>query len=349
MFIDADTHVDECEDTWASCPEELAPTTISFTPDQVPVWMRPRGGAASQHTRFWFIDGKLHSRRIRSDELTGTNAETRELRDVGERISDMAALDVDVQVIFPTLFLTELTQRTDVDIALCTSYNNWLADRCKASGGKLQWVAILPLGSIADAVAEIRRVSALGACGIFKRGVEWNRAASDSYFFPVYAEAERLNLSVCFHSSLPWTPTDPTFSRYRTPYTLGFTGMSVLAAFYALVADRVPEQFPSLRFGFIEAGSSWLIHLSDILGVKDRGEFLESQRLFVTCETAEDLGYMTGIFGRSNFMVGTDYSHGDRASVMNVHRKIVDAEDVIGNEAVTRMTSGAAREFYALG
>src|SRR5665213_653047 len=267
MFIDADTHVDECEDTWASCPESLVPSTISFAPDQVPVWMRPRGGAASQHTRFWFIDGKLHSRRIRSDELTGTNANARELRDIGERLSDMEALDVDVQVIFPTLFLTELTQRTDVDIALCTSYNNWLADRCSASGGKLRWVAILPLGSIADAITEIRRVSALGACGIFKRGVEWNRAASDDYFFPVYAEAERLNLPICFHSSLPWTPTDPTFSRYRTPYTLGFTGMPVLAAFYALVADHVPEQFPALRFGFIEAGSSWLIHLSEILGV----------------------------------------------------------------------------------
>jgi predicted TIM-barrel fold metal-dependent hydrolase len=260
----------------------------------------------------------------------------------------METLDVGIQIIYPTLFLTELTQRSDVDIALCTSYNNWLAKRCESTGGKLRWVALLPLGSIADAVEEMRRVHALGASGVFKRGIEWNRNASDSYFYPIYAEAERLNLPICIHSSLPWTPTDPTFSRFRTPFTLGFTGMSVLAAFYAIVADHVPEQFPSLRFGFIEAGSSWLTHLSEILGVRDRRTFLESNNLYVTCETPEDLEYITKSFGHSNFMVGTDYSHGDRASVMNIHRTIMGKAEIIGEEAVNRMTSGTAREFYAL-
>lgn len=349
MFIDADTHIDECEETWESCAAEFVPKTISFEPDQIPTWMQPKGGAPSQHTRLWFIDGKVHSRRIRYDEMTGTTVDTRELRDVDQRLEDMANLNVDVQVIFPTLFLTELTQRTDVDLELCRSYNDWLARRCRDTNGKLRWVAMLPFGCIPDAVTELRRAHSLGAVGVFKRGVEWGRAASDSYFFPVYEEAERLDLPMCLHSSVPWMATDASFSRYRTPFTLGFTGMSVLAAFYAIVVDRVPEQFPKLRFGFIEAGSSWLMHLSEILHVKDRRELLASQRLYVTCEASEDLGYITGHFGYENFMVGTDYSHGDRASVMSVHRDIIDAAGTIGADAATRITSGTAREFYALG
>lgn len=349
MLLDADTHIDECEATWAHMPEELAPVTMSFDPDQIPAWLRPKEALPSAHTRFWFIDGRVYSRRIRSDARTGTTAATRELSDIGARLSDMDRLGADFQVIYPTVFLMELTQRADVDIAMAKSYNRWLAERCADSKGRLRWTAILPMSSMEEAVAEMHWAKENGAIGVFKRGVEWGHAASDPYFFPVYQEAADLDLPICIHSSLPWSPVDPTISRVRPIFTLGFTHLTVLQAFHALVVDRIPERFPSLRFGFIEAGSSWLTHLADFIGVTDRRGFLGENRFYVTCEASEDLDYIVSNFGHENLIVGTDYSHGDRSSVMDAHQSVIAKVAPLGNPVIGEgITSANARRFYGL-
>jgi hypothetical protein len=63
----------------------------------------------------------------------------------------MDELGVSHHVIYPTLFLNEVSRRPELEVALCESYNRWLADRCAESEGRLQWVAVAPLSSIPDA------------------------------------------------------------------------------------------------------------------------------------------------------------------------------------------------------
>src|SRR5665213_3279565 len=93
-MTDADTHVDECDDTWSYWPDsqiDLKPVTIEFAPDQEPGWLTVQS-SGSRHSRSWFIDGQLVPRRYRNDERTGTTLGTRELHDVQRRITDMDAM-----------------------------------------------------------------------------------------------------------------------------------------------------------------------------------------------------------------------------------------------------------------
>jgi hypothetical protein len=86
--------------------------------------------------RYWVIDGKRQLRFIRGDEETGTVVESRELLDVRVRLKHMDEIGTDIQVMYPTLFLMEATERPEVSTALRRSYNRWLADRCGRSGGR---------------------------------------------------------------------------------------------------------------------------------------------------------------------------------------------------------------------
>ncbi len=348
MYIDADTHCDECEDTWAYMPKELRPTNISLESAEIPPWLAPDPGSSSSHSRFWFLDGKLASHRVRDNQRSGTTVETRELHDVKARVSDMDQLGVETQVVFPTVLLNELTRRPELEVALYASYNEWLYDRCDQSGGRIRAVAMIPFGSMPDALAELKKAKDRGAVGFFKRGVEWDRAASDPYFFPIYEKAQEYRLPMCMHSSLPWASIDPHFSRVRPFYTLGYGGVTVTQGFYALVADNVSKLFPNLKMGFIEAGSAWVPWLLDTFQVKgDRAQFLPERNIFISCEAGEDLAYILGQAGDETFFVGTDYTHGDRASVMNAHKLVSTRDDIEGTSA-EKLTSLNARRFYDL-
>lgn len=162
MVIDADTHVDETEDTW----RYLRETELQFKPATVfPKNLDPKLPPA----RYWLIDGKRQIRFIRNDQETGTTVETRELLDVAARIRDMDRLGTAIQVIYPTLFLMEATERPEVSTALRRSYNRWLADRCAESGGRLRWVCLPPLYDVKEMISELRFAKEHGACGVLKK------------------------------------------------------------------------------------------------------------------------------------------------------------------------------------
>ena len=62
-IIDADTHVDETEDTWEylQADEQAHKPTTGFPPNPDP--SRPPA-------RYWVVDGRRHLRFIRSDSVT---------------------------------------------------------------------------------------------------------------------------------------------------------------------------------------------------------------------------------------------------------------------------------------
>src|SRR5207237_8778367 len=104
---------------------------------------------SARHELLCLIDGTIRLRRWRDDKRTGTVQATRELLDVEARIRHMDELRVDVQVLYPTLFLHAFTARPEIDVALCKSYNRWIAKATEKSRGRLRWVAVLPLLNIA--------------------------------------------------------------------------------------------------------------------------------------------------------------------------------------------------------
>jgi predicted TIM-barrel fold metal-dependent hydrolase len=326
QIIDADTHVDETEGTW----EYIDPEGASHKPEYVKAAnFDPARPLGSGH--YWLIDGKRQRRRVRSDEVTKTRREARELLDVEVRLRHMDELGIDVHVMYPTMFATEFTDSPETELALRTSYNRWLADRTGQSAEarrRLRWVMLPPLHSIDKTIEQMRWAKDNGACGILKKGdKEAGYWPAEEYFFPVYEEAEKLDLTICFHlgGGIPdFTPaarfSHVNFMQTRAP---------IQNAFHALVKHSVPAKFPKLRFALVEAGASWVPYLvytlkrdherltfgkEQAIGGPDYsvGEnILKENRLYVTCQVDEDLPYILRYAGEDNVLVGSDYSHSD--------------------------------------
>jgi uncharacterized protein len=349
--IDADAHIDECEHTWEYLDEasrRFKPMSFDLTPDE------PVGPNDGRRHRLWLIGGNARLRRFRSDQATGTTQATRELLDVDARLRHMDELGIETQVLYPTTFLHAVTDRPDVELALCRAYNRWLADRTAPSGGRLRWVAMAPLLSM-DAVAEeLRFAKDHGAVGVMKKGVECgDRAASDPYFFPLYAEAERLDLPICLHQG----NGNPRISNTVDATRMAVFG--VLAACGALADAHVPDQFPGLRFGFIETGASWLPYLIKDVGIRGKGAkagydfktgFLAHNRFYITCDTEDDIAYLLTFGAEDYLMLGTDYSHVDQSAELEAHRVLLDmAERGAFSPAIaTKIICDNARRFYGL-
>ena len=300
--IDADTHVDECEETWRYMPPEDAryrPVTV------VPTEEMGDGAPAPGYTRHWLIGSNLSIRRIRDDRRTGTTIDARELRNVETRLQHMDEMGVDVHVMYPTMFLTYLTNDPHAQAAICKSYNRWMADRSSLSGGRLRWVAVLPTLDIEAAVDELRWASEHGACGVFKLATELGRRVTDPYFFPVYQEANDLDMPLCMHTG----SGDPPAGSSAPLLGDGITGTNVIDAFHSIVFSGLAFRFPRLRFGFIEAGSSWIPFVVDRLYARrermawayrsftytdDLSGLFHEHRLYVTCQSQEDIPYLLG-------------------------------------------------------
>ena len=148
--IDADAHVVESERTWEFLDEAGLAPRVMVLKDHYQE--SPARGSSDE---YWMINGRVFAkgRNIGHD----TSRESREMEDVKARLAHMDKLQVDVQVLYPSLFLRALTVLPHVYTALCRSYNRWLAEIWKQGDGRLRWVVIPPLEYIDKALEELCR------------------------------------------------------------------------------------------------------------------------------------------------------------------------------------------------
>jgi predicted TIM-barrel fold metal-dependent hydrolase len=360
-IIDADTHIDETEDTW----EYMQDVDLCYKPTTAyPANPDPRLPPA----RYWVIDGKRQVRFIRSDKDSGTTVETRELLNVKARLKHMDELGTDIQVIYPTLFLMEATEKPQINAALRRSYNRWLADRCSQSDGRLRWVCMPPLQNMEQTLEEIRWAKDHGACGVLKKGDrEAGKYPADSYFEPFYAEAEKLDLPICIHtgSGVPDFSPAREFSHGQFMRTKAAAINGVLG----LILHKIPARFAKLRFGCIEAGSMWTPFVAydlrrqqfrqqgresaGVLGVPKielAANVYKENRIYVTCQVDEDLPYIIRCVGEDNLMVGSDYTHRDPSMELEFRKELQARADKgeIPQPAVQKILYDNPKRFYGL-
>jgi predicted TIM-barrel fold metal-dependent hydrolase len=351
--IDADTHVDESEETWKNlegtpCAKYI-PVTVTMPPEEA-----KRAGYNATTSRCWVVEGRLQNRAIR-DEVNHPPRVRRELVDVPGRVAHMDEMGVDVQVIFPTFFIRYNTKNAEAEWALTTTYNRWLAEKCAETNGRLRWAAVLPLLQPDKAVEELRWAKEHGACGIFKRGFDLDRSVIDPHFFPVYEEASALDLALCIHTGHP------------LPGHEWDRGFPIIYSFSALVSSGLLEKFPKLRFGFIEAGASWIPYAMSQLGAQKRAalrgqqrrlprlfdlesELFRANRVFITMDPIDDIEFLLKFGTEDGLMIGTDYSHTDisaNLSALDEVRKWAE-EGRISAAQAHKILETNSRAFYGL-
>ena len=206
-IVDADTHIMEPEGMWDFIDPEMY--------HRRPVMMKiPNDTLYKKSNALWLIDGNIFpqaggARRFRPPHPLRRGREvarvdidmgSRELTDPAARIRDMDLRGVDVQVIFPTLFIIYLTDDPELEIALCRAYNRWLAQAWAEGKERLRWTAVLPLKSIDKSLEEMHFAKENGATGVFFRGVERDLSLAHPHFFPIYEEASKLDLPITIHT-----------------------------------------------------------------------------------------------------------------------------------------------------
>lgn len=345
--IDADAHIVESLDTWALVAEE--------EPRLMPILTRRQAGAEIQNTEgvvqqeFWVINGRVHNR----DRNVGQNTteESREMRDIGARLRHMDDLEVDVQVLFPTLLLRPIADNARLDHILAKSYNRWLAQICSHGEGRLRWAVVPPLLAPDRLREELEFGKENGACAIFMRPLECERPLTDEMFHPLYELAQELDLAVCLHlgngsfAIHDFYARDTTFTKFKLP---------MLGATHSLLMGEMPRKFPGVRWGIIEASSDWLPFL--IADARQRclkqgkrlpQNVLAANRIFVTCQTYDDLPHVLETSGEDNLVIGTDYGHADFSSEIEALR-LLRADPKLAPGVVDKILWDNARALFGM-
>lgn len=359
--VDADTHIAESEAMWSYIDQEIYPRRpiLARIPDDT--WYKERNA-------FWLIDGEIFpkpagkasfslitpSAQKKESGRGDIHLSARELTDTGARLADMDKMGVEIQVIYPTLFLVYLTDDPLLEIGLCRAYNRFVADGCAKEPNRLKWVAILPLRSIEASLQEMKWAKEKGAVGVFFRGMEGNLTLDNPYFFPVYAQAETLDLSICIHTGSGSRHLMQLFDVERN-HTFAHNRVLPVVAFRDLVANRIPERFPTLRFGFIEAAASWVPYIIHVLQRSVRGDLKNSNpqdlfrdyRFWVACEADEELPFLVRFIGEDKIIIGSDYGHNDPSKEPEFIKNMRAREDV-PPALVHKILCQNARQLYGL-
>lgn len=362
--IDVDTHVVESEAVWAHFDGsgDIPRPFLVEVPD-------PRTGV--RRTR-WVIDGKL----VPKPEGRGAQAvatppikgfETgdagdvlwswRSMEDIQGRISDSFGRGVSRQIVFPTIFLSDLTSDPQVQVALARAYNRFMAERWEISKGAFSWVVVPPLRDVARSLEELEFGRAHGAVGVLFHGLEIDRSLGEPYFDSVYKRAEELDLSICIHTG-PGSATMLELQDSRYTRNFGHNRVLPLIGFHDLIFSGVPERFPSLRFGFLEASASWVPFLLHFLRRSSRRsgrdpqfygpELFREYRIYIACEADEDLPYLGQCIGWDNILIGSDYGHTDQSAELDIVQKLHSRKDLNENARQKILFTNPSR-FYSLG
>ncbi|HET8563571.1 MAG TPA: amidohydrolase family protein, partial [Candidatus Binatia bacterium] len=219
------------------------------------------------------------------------------------------------------------------------------------SKGRLRWAVQLPLLTMDKALDELRWAHGNGACVVFVRGLETNHRLHDSYFFPLYEEASRLNMPIGIHSGIGNFAVNEAMG--GEPFRVA--KLIVIGGFHSMILHGIPERFPHLRIGAIEVAAQWVPYLvhdlnlrfPKLAGKQAKPEIMRSGQLFVACQTDDDLPYVLKYAGEDSLMIGSDYGHADNASELLALKRLKEKGE-LEPRIVDKILSANPARFYGL-
>jgi predicted TIM-barrel fold metal-dependent hydrolase len=253
------------------------------------------------------------------------------MKDPKARLVDMDSEGIDVAVLFGGAFAGSIPALEDAGLAteLARARNSWVAEYCAVDPSRLKGTAVLPQQDISASVAELRRsVTELGFVGVSFFPNLRGRHMGDPSFFPIYEEAERLNVPICVHMFLGRYGSEATgtkrFDKFFYVHLFGHP-FEQMIALSVLIGEGVLDRFPKLRFVFLESGCGWVPYWfnrldehEEVLGVQLPGlktepsKLLQRGQIYFSCEPDEtELAHVAETIGDDWIVFASDYSHFD--------------------------------------
>jgi predicted TIM-barrel fold metal-dependent hydrolase len=127
-----------------------------------------------------------------------------------------------------------------------------------------------------------------------------------------------------------------------------------VTACFNLLMSELPQQFPKLRWGFIEASAQWVPWIYREVAIRYAvsgrtfpKNIFEEYKVYVTCQTNDDVPYIVKYAGELRLVIGTDYGHTDPSSAVSALAEFQRMEGI--DQAVKeRILTHNPKELYAL-
>lgn len=237
--------------------------------------------------------------------------------DATRRIDDMAADDVDVQVVSPMPELLSHWFPADDADALSRHINQGIAELCGSQHGRFIGIGMLPMQDTGLAVKRLDELKSWGLRG-FEIGTHINGVAlGDERLHDVYAAAEQANLAVMVHPLHP-AGLDRMGGRPELAAVAAFPLETAFAA-VSLMTNGVMERFPRLRIMLSHGGGAlpWILprlrHARgigpplDSLFSRDPEETVKAFYFDSILYDKPALEFLANKVGRERVVVGSDY------------------------------------------
>jgi len=288
------------------------------------------------------------------------------MTDPKARLLDMDGERIDVAVLFGAGLAGTLPALDDARLAaaLATARNSWLAEYCAENPKRIKGTAALAQQDINASVEELcRSVKELGFVGASLFPNVRGRHLGDPYYFPLYAEAEKLNVPICVHMFLGRYGSDATgterVDKFFYTHLFGHP-FEQMIALSVIIGEGVLDRFPKLRFVFLESGCGWVPYWFErmdehfeVLGVQlpalksEPSKLLERGQLYFSCEADEkELAHVVDVIGDGWIVFASDYSHFD-SRFPGASQPIVD-HPKLSDTTKRKILNDNARRLYPL-
>jgi aminocarboxymuconate-semialdehyde decarboxylase len=276
--------------------------------------------------------------------------------DLKKRLADMDIAEFDKQVLICGSRLTYYEITPEVGLEICRACNDGSAEAMNYSN-RFIGAAIVPLQDIGMAVEELER--AIKKLGLKAVNIATNvngKLLDAAELKAFYKKVSELNVPILVHGvsdfmcyGLKQIDQHPPFSQVRLKGVLGFP-FEMQIVISSLILGGVLDEFPNLRFCFLEGGVGFFAHLMDRLTgdayawltSKSEGERKQDQKmrdtrdaignrenivkdqlikkrpedyvenLYLSVEVFEKLlPYTIQAYGPDNLVLGSDYPHPD--------------------------------------
>ena len=327
-IIDSDGHMQEPMDIWEQYTEpayrDRAPKVVGHVGKVIFKYAPCEA----------FPEGALNPRpdSVFADYDTRFGEDYRTWWSLPGRLAAMEQEGIDIQVGFATNGIAAISSNIKdpkLQVALARAFNNWAIDYCHDSNGKVQFVALVSMLDVDEAVSEVKRmVKHPEVAAVMLPEMDSDLIWSNADFDPLWQVLQDSGMAASFHGG---SRQADKFKGFHGPlssvsHAISFP-MDAMLAMGTLIFGGVLERFPMLHCSFLEANAGWVpfwLSRMDDHAVGRQGRYMHGSTLpltpseyfkrqcYVACDTDEKtLPFVSEYLGGDNIIFNTDYPHAD--------------------------------------
>lgn len=234
------------------------------------------------------------------------------------RIHEINQHNVDVQVLSTIPVLFNYWAKPDHALDTSMFLNDHIASVVQRYPKRFAGIGTVPMQSTELAILEMERcVKQLGFTGIEIGSNINDLNLNEPQFFPIYAAAEELGVSIFVH---PWNMMgEKSIGRYWMPWLVGMPA-ETSRAICSMIFGGVFEKFPKLKVAFAHGGGSFPMTIGriehgyqvrpDLCAIdndKNPRDYIGKFYLDTLVHDPTVMKYLIDMFGADRIAVGSDY------------------------------------------